>query len=370
MTGNILGERFVIVTFGESHGKCVGVVIDGCPAGLPLSEIDIQNELDLRKPGVSLITTPRKEEDKVEILSGVFNGFTTGAPICMIIWNKDVDSKPYDLITKTPRPGREDYPAYVKYSGFNDYRGGGRFSGRVTASFVMAGAVAKKLLNYTLGLEIIAYTIEIGGIKAGKINLDEARRLRYTNEVRCPDLQVASQMRDKILEVQKIGDSVGGIIECVVNNVPIGLGEPIFSSLDSELSKALFSIPGVKGVEFGIGFNAARKLGSENNDPYKIVNGKIVTATNNAGGILGGISNGMPIVFRVAFKPTASIAKPQKTVNLETMEEIEITISGKHDPCIVPRAVPVVESVTSLVLADQALRSGFIPNVLTRKCNL
>ncbi|MCX8191594.1 MAG: chorismate synthase, partial [Nitrososphaerales archaeon] len=221
--------------------------------------------------------------------------------------------------------------------------------------------------NYTLGLEIVAYTIEIGGIKAGRIDFDEARRLRYSNEVRCPDLTVASRMKDRILEAQRANDSVGGIIECVVNNVPIGLGEPIFSSLDSELSKALFSIPGVKGVEFGIGFDAARRLGSENNDPYRIVDGRIVAITNNAGGVLGGMSNGMPIVFRVAFKPTPSIPKPQRTVDLERMEEVEITISGRHDPCIVPRAVPVVEGITGIVLADQALRSGFIPNVLTRR---
>jgi chorismate synthase len=367
MLGNVLGERFMMITFGESHGRCVGVIVDGCPAGLPLQESDIQSKLDLRKPGQSIVTTQRREEDKVEILSGVFNGYTTGAPICMLIWNKDVDSKPYDIIKSKPRPGHADYPAYVKYKGFNDYRGGGRFSGRLTAAFVMAGALAEKLLRYTLGIEIFAYTKEIGGISMNKNALDyidEIKSNRYSNEVRCPDSSTAMLMRDAIVKARQEGDSLGGIVECIAINVPIGLGEPIFGALESDISRALFSIPAVKGVEFGSGFRAARLKGSENNDPYAIKDGKVVTLTNNAGGILGGLSNGMPLLLRVAFKPASSIAKTQRTVDIESMNDSEIVVPGRHDPCVVPRAVPVVEAMVAVVLADHAIRAGIIPPVL------
>jgi chorismate synthase len=367
MLGNVLGERFMMITFGESHGRCVGVIVDGCPAGLPLQESDIQSKLDLRKPGQSIVTTQRREEDKVEILSGVFNGYTTGAPICMLIWNKDVDSKPYDMIKSKPRPGHADYPAYVKYKGFNDYRGGGRFSGRLTAAFVMAGALAEKLLRYTLGIEIFAYTKEIGGISMNKNALDyidEIKSNRYSNEVRCPDSSTAMLMRDAIVKARQEGDSLGGIVECIAINVPIGLGEPIFGALESDISRALFSIPAVKGVEFGSGFRAARLKGSENNDPYAIKDGKVVTLTNNAGGILGGLSNGMPLLLRVAFKPASSIAKTQRTVDIESMNDSEIVVPGRHDPCVVPRAVPVVEAMVAVVLADHAIRAGIIPPVL------
>jgi chorismate synthase len=367
MLGNVLGERFMMITFGESHGRCVGVIVDGCPAGLPLQESDIQSKLDLRKPGQSIVTTQRREEDKVEILSGVFNGYTTGAPICMLIWNKDVDSKPYDMIKSKPRPGHADYPAYVKYKGFNDYRGGGRFSGRLTAAFVMAGALAEKLLRYTLGIEIFAYTKEIGGISMNKDALDyidEIKSNRYSNEVRCPDSSTAMLMRDAIVKARQEGDSLGGIVECIAINVPIGLGEPIFGALESDMSRALFSIPAVKGVEFGSGFRAARLKGSENNDPYAIKDGKVVTLTNNAGGILGGLSNGMPLLLRVAFKPASSIAKTQRTVDIESMNDSEIVVPGRHDPCVVPRAVPVVEAMVAVVLADHAIRAGIIPPVL------
>ncbi|MCS7135896.1 MAG: chorismate synthase [Nitrososphaerota archaeon] len=364
MTGNIIGERFVVVSFGESHGKCVGTVIDGCPAGLELSEADIQAELDLRKPGVSGITSARAEEDKVEILSGVFDGRTTGSPICMLVWNKDVDSEPYRMFVNRPRPGHADYVAHVKYGGFADWRGSGRFSGRITAGLVMAGAVAKKLLSKTLGVEIMAYTLEIGGIRAKDFTLDDIRSKRYRNEVRCPDEVAANEMIKRINEVKGMGDSLGGIVECQVLGLPIGLGEPIFSSLDSDLSKALFAIPAVKGVEFGVGFAAARLLGSQNNDPYTVVDGKVVTVTNNAGGILGGISTGMPLIVRVAFKPPPSIAKRQTTVDLSSMKEVDIEIKGRHDPTVVPRAVPVVEAVVAIVLADHAIRAAFIPPVL------
>lgn len=366
MSGNIIGERFVAMSFGESHGRCVGIVVDGCPAGLPISESDIQSKLDLRKPGQSIVTTQRKEEDKVEILSGVFNGNTTGAPICMLIWNKDPDSRPYEQLRNTPRPGHADYPAMMKYGGFNDYRGGGRFSGRITATFVMAGAIAEKLLRETLGIEILAYTLEIGGIRASNLTIENIRKLRYSNEVRCPDSDTAEKMKEAIVKARSDGDSLGGIVECTVLNISIGLGEPVFSALESDFSKALFAIPAVKGVEFGSGFEGAKRRGSENNDIYRVENGKVITMSNNSGGILGGLSNGMPLLLRVAFKPTSSIAKKQQSIDLQSMKETEMTVPGRHDPCVVPRAPPVVEAIVSLILADHAIKYGLIPQVLKR----
>jgi chorismate synthase len=361
--GNMIGERFVVMSFGESHGRCVGMVVDGCPAGMPLNESDIQGQLDLRKPGQSVVTTQRKEEDKVEILSGVFNGHTTGAPICMLIWNKDSDSRPYELLKDIPRPGHADYPAAVKYGGFADYRGSGRFSGRLTATMVMGGAVAQKLLRSVLGIQTVAYTTEIGGIKAANITSENIAK-RYENEVRCPDPKAAEKMKDAILEARRDGDSLGGVIECTSSGLPVGLGEPIFSSLESDISRALFSIPAVKAVEFGSGFDGSKRRGSENNDLYFINNGKVVTKTNNSGGILGGLSNGMPIVVRVGFKPAASIAKSQETLDISKKATTKLAVPGRHDPCVVPRAPPVVECVVSMVLADHALRAGLIPPVI------
>lgn len=364
MTGNIIGERFVLVSFGESHGKCVGAVVDGCPAGLAFSDVDVQKELDLRRPGESLVSSPRKEEDRVEILSGTFRGYTTGAPIAMMIRNEDVDPRLYEAIANTPRPGHADLTARAKYGGFNDYRGGGRFSGRITASYVMGGSVAKKLLGEALGIEVVAYTLEIGGITANHISFEEAFSLRYSNDVRCPDPEAAKEMTDRIMEARRLGDSVGGIVECAVRGVPPGFGEPVFAALDSDLGKAVLSIPAAKGVEFGAGFGAARLRGSENNDQFRLDGDRVVSDTNNSGGILGGISNGMPILFRVAFKPASSIARRQKTVDLSARKETEISVPGRHDPTVVPRAVPVVESVAALVFADHAIRGGFIPPVL------
>ena len=363
MGGSVIGERFVAISFGESHGRCVGIIVDGCPAGLPLNESDVQSMLDQRKPGQSIVTTQRREEDQVEILSGLFNGFTTGAPICMLIWNHDSDSKPYEMLKNIPRPGHADYPAMVKYGGFADYRGSGRFSGRLTATLVMAGAVAGKLLKRTLGIETVAYTTQIGDIRASNITKENIAT-RYNNEVRCPDLQAGKRMKEAILEARKYGDSLGGIIECISTGLPVGMGEPIFASLESDLSKALFSIPAVKAVEFGSGFWGTKMRGSENNDVYMIENGKVVTKTNNAGGILGGLSNGMPIVIRVGFKPAASVAKRQETLDISTNEQTNLTVPGRHDPCVVPRAPPVVECVVSMVLADHAIRGGLVPPVL------
>ncbi len=322
MPGNLIGERFVTMSFGESHGTCIGAVIDGCPAGLALTEPDIQKELDKRRPGQSLVTTQRKEADKVSIISGVFNNLTTGAPICMIIWNKDSDSRSYESVTSIPRPGHSDYTSLVKYGGFSDYRGSGRFSGRLTA------------------------------------------KNRYTNDTRCPNNEIAKEMSESILEARRGGDSLGGVVESVTLGMPVGVGEPIFSSLESDLSKALFSIPAVKAVEFGSGFGGCATQGSKNNDTFYKDRNKVMTRTNNSGGILGGLSNGMPLVIRVGFKPAASIVKPQRTLNLVTGDEVELSVAGRHDPCVVPRAVPVVESMVSMVLADHAIRSGHIPAIL------
>lgn len=362
--GNSFGKLFTITSFGESHGRGVGVIIDGCPAGLPLPGEDIQREMDKRRPGTNAAAaTTRREEDKIEILSGVFNGRTTGAPLGLLVWNRDVDSSEYERIRWLPRPGHADYTAFVKYGGFNDFRGGGRFSGRITATFVMAGAVAKKLLEL-IGIEILAHTVEIGGVKAEINSLDEIKRNIELNPLRCADPKATREMTRIIEKAREASDSVGGIIEGLALNVPVGLGEPVFDTLDGDLAKALLAIPAVKGVEFGAGFAAAKKRGSENNDPFVIQDGKIVTTTNNAGGILGGISNGMPIVARVVVKPTASIAQSQKTVNLQTMEKASLVVKGRHDTCIVPRAVPVVAAMMAVTICDFALRAGLIPRVI------
>ncbi len=351
MGGNTIGKTFKVTSFGESHGICVGVVIDGCPPGLEISKEDVQKELDKRKPGQSKITTSRKEQDKVEILSGIFNGFTTGAPICMLVWNKDVDSSKYKEMRFTPRPSHADYTAYKKYGGFNDYRGGGRFSGRITAGFVMAGAVAKKILEKKR-VKVLVHTVQVGDIFVEKVSDKDIEKNVYSNSVRCADLNVAKKMENEILKIKKENDSIGGIVECRILNVPVGLGEPVFDSLESLISHAMFSIPAVKGIEFGSGFKLAKMKGSEANDEFRIKNGKIITKTNHSGGILGGISNGMPIVFRVVIKPTPSIGKRQETVNLKKKKETEIYVKGRHDPCIVPRVVPVVETMTKITLAD------------------
>ena len=359
---NSFGKLFTITSFGESHGRCIGTIIDGCPAGLPVSEEDIQREVDKRKP-TSPIATTRAEEEKVEILSGVLNSHTTGAPICLLIWNKDIDSSEYQRTRYLLRPGHADYTAFMKYGGFNDFRGGGRFSGRITATFVMAGAIARKLLNQ-IGIEVLAHTVEIGGIKAKTKGLDEIRQNVDQNPLKCADPEAAQEMLQALEKVKEEGDSMGGLIEGMALNVPVGLGEPVFDTLEGDLAKALFAIPAVKGVEFGSGFSTAGKRGSENNDLFTIQNGKIVTLTNNAGGILGGISNGMPIVVRVAVKPTSSIARSQSTVNIETMENTSLEVKGRHDTCIVPRAVPAVEAMIAVTLCNFAMRAGLILEVI------
>lgn len=354
---NTYGKSFRVTLFGESHGTLIGVVVDGIPAGLELSEKEIQTALDKRSPGKSEIYTPRLEEDKVEILSGIFNGNSTGAPITMIIKNKNFESSAYERFKNLPRPGHADYTAWQKYNGFNDYRGGGIFSGRVTAALVMAGAIAKKLL-LSVGTELAAHTVQIGTINLDRtMSFDEIKNNRWKNDVRCADMNLARDMHNIILKAKSQNDSVGGIVECLVSNIPAGIGEPFFDTVEGELSKLIFAIPGVKGIGFGSGFGCAEMLGSEHNDQFDVVNGKIITQTNYAGGILGGITNGMPIMFQVAFKPTSSIFKKQWSVNLDTFDREELMVEGKHDPCIVPRAVPVIEACTAIVLVDLMQRA-------------
>jgi len=355
---NIFGNFFKITVFGESHGCCIGVIIQGCPPGLHINLDLIQRDLDRRKPGQSVYTTQRKEDDKVEILSGVTNGKATGAPISLIIRNKDVDSSYYDEIRDTPRPGHADYTAFVKFKGFNDYRGGGIFSGRMTAAIVMAGSVAKQILSKR-NIMILTHVLQIGKIKASKdVSIDEIKKNVPKSVVNCADLELSKKIEEEILNAKQNGDSMGGLIECRVTGVPVGIGEPIFDSIESVLSHGIFSIPGVKGIEYGSGFNCVEMNGSKHNDQFIFKNGRIVTKSNNAGGILGGISNGMPIIFRVAIKPTSSISINQKTVNLKTMKECDLKVRGRHDPCIAIRAVPVVESITAISLVDLIMRAS------------
>ena len=364
LPGNSIGQRLVLTSFGESHGRSIGAVLDGCPAGLEIDEKEIQEMLNLRKPGQNLISTQRKEGDIVEVVSGIFRGFTTGAPITMLIWNADQKSKDYENLKTKLRPGHSDYPAMMKYNQYNDHRGGGRFSGRLTATHVMGGAIARKLLKVTLGIKTNSFTSQIGKIKMEKEFNEKMAKIIYKNEVRCPEEKTAEKMRKSILDAKKKGDSLGGIIESITTNVPVGLGEPIFSSLESDLSKAIFSIPSVKGIEFGSGFRGSELFGSENNDLYTMKRGKIVTKTNNSGGILGGISNGMPITMRIAFKPASSIAQKQSTVDIKNKKNTILQVKGRHDPCVVPRAAPVVDSLVALTIADHALITGAIKPTL------
>ncbi len=362
MSGNTFGTLFRITTWGESHGYGVGVVIDGCPAGLPLDEADIQKELDRRRPGQSNITTPRKEEDKAEILSGVFSGKTTGAPISIMIKNKDVDSSKYEELQGTPRPGHADLTYEIKY-GFRDFRGGGRSSARETIGRVAAGAVAKKILA-RFGVEVLGHVVELGGIRARPVSIEEIRENTEKNPIRCADPEAAGEMQAVVHMAKSEGDSVGGIVEILAPGVPAGVGEPVFDKLSAEFAKGLMSIGAVKGVEIGAGFRSALMRGSQMNDPITLKEStygrKISMLTNNAGGILGGISNGEIIVCRIAVKPTPSISKEQCTVDMSNMSEKTIKIKGRHDPTIPPRIVPVAEAMVALVLVDQMMRGGFI----------
>lgn len=347
MSGSTFGNIFRISTWGESHGKALGVVIDGCPAGLLLCEEDIQRFLDRRKPGQSKYVTQRKESDKVEILSGVFEGRTTGTPISLIVRNESQRSADYSDIANYYRPGHADYTFDEKY-GFRDYRGGGRSSGRETIGRVAAGAVASKILKQ-LGIEVYAYASAIGGIELDNNNFSLAER--DNNPFAMPDANAAQKIKEYADRKLEECNSMGGIIECVVENMPAGIGEPVFDKLDANLAKAVMSIGAVKGVEIGDGFKAAQSTGLDNNDAFRMQDGRVVKKTNHSGGILGGISDGSDIILRAAIKPTPSIASVQQTVNKQG-EEIDISIHGRHDPMIVPRAVVVVEAMTAITLVD------------------
>ncbi len=350
MAGSTFGKLFTITTWGESHGKALGVVIDGCPAGLELDETDIQNFLNRRRPGQSHITTSRKESDEVEILSGVFEGKTTGTPISLMVRNTSQISKDYSEIASYYRPGHADYTFDEKY-GFRDYRGGGRSSGRETIGRVAAGAIACKILKQ-LGIEITAYTKAIGPIEINPHTFDQ--NAVYETKTAMPDRNADALAVTYLEEMIHKQDSVGGVIECMVTGVPAGLGDPVFDKLDASLAKAIMSIGAVKAVEIGDGIQAAKSSGSKNNDSYCMKDGKITKATNHAGGILGGISDGSPIILRAHIKPTPSIYASQKTVN-QSGEEIEVQIKGRHDPIIVPRAVVVVECMTAITVLDALL---------------
>lgn len=352
------GKIFKIATFGESHGTAIGVVVEGCPAGVAFDLAFIQQELDRRKPGQSRITTQRKEADTVQVLSGVFEGKTTGTPIAMMIWNEDQRSKDYSHISQQYRPSHADYTYQVKY-GIRDFRGGGRSSARETAARVAAGALAKLLLN-DLGVNIQAYVSQVGKLKLGKEYHELDLSLTDTNAVRCPDPETASEMFKYIDDIRKQGDSIGGVVSCVITGTPAGWGEPVFDKLHAELGKAMLSINAVKGFEYGSGFAGVELHGSAHNDAfYTDENTRVRTRTNHSGGIQGGISNGEDIFFRVAFKPVATIMQDQESVNQDG-DSIIVQGKGRHDPCVLPRAVPIVEAMTALVLADFYLRDRTI----------
>jgi chorismate synthase len=350
---NSYGTLFRISTFGESHGPAIGVIIDGCPAGLTIDEAFIQSELDRRKPGQSKITTQRKEDDTFRILSGVFEGKSTGTPIAVVIDNRDQRSKDYSHIQHTFRPSHADYTYEAKY-GNRDYRGGGRSSARETAARVAAGAIAKLLLKHS-GVEISAFVSQVGDIKAAHYTqLDLAKT--EDNIVRCPDPATAEKMIALIDEVRLSRDTIGGVVTCVIKNTPVGLGEPVFDKLHAELGKAMLSINAVKGFEYGSGFDGIKLRGSQHNDEFYNEGGKIRTKTNHSGGVQGGISNGEDIYFNVAFKPVATIMQDQQSVDKDG-NEATVSGKGRHDPCVVPRAVPIVEAMAALVLADFLLRT-------------
>lgn len=360
MAGNTFGKQFRVTTFGESHGEGLGCIIDGCPAGLELSAEIIQKALDRRRPGagsdgkLNAAVTARKEPDKVEILSGLFEGKTTGTPISLLIKNTSQHSSDYNNLATTFRPGHADFTYDIKYNGNRDYRGGGRSSGRETAARVAAGAVAQEFLRQK-GIFITAYTIRAAGIPAEQRKLLEIEQ----NPLRAPDNKAAEKMQKKIEELRTAGESAGGVIECIVKGCPAGLGEPVFDKLDAELAKAMLSIGAVKGFEIGDGFAAAESFGSTNNDLMHSEDGRPVFDTNHCGGVLGGISSGNDIVFRIAIKPVPSIFKSQQTVTKKadgTYETTKLKIEGRHDVCLCPRIVPVTEAMTALVLADFYLR--------------
>src|SRR5881296_3138931 len=357
--GNTFGHLFRVTTFGESHGGGIAVVIDGCPPRIAISEADIQRELDRRRPGQSKITTQRKEEDQCEILSGIFEGKTLGTPIAIAVRNKDARPEDYREIAGKFRPSHADYTYEAKY-GIRNWQGGGRASARETIGRVAAGAIAKKILSGLYAhFEIVAYVAQVHDIIASVDRAAVKMKDVEKNIVRCPDAVAAKKMISLIEQVRDEGDSVAGIIECVVRGIPPGIGEPVFDKLEADLAKAMLSIPATKGFEIGSGFAATRMRGSQHNDPFEMRGGRIRAATNNSGGAQGGISNGEEIYFRVAFKPTATIAHEQKTVT-SSRKQTQLAARGRHDPCVLPRAVPIVEAMAALVLCDHALRQRAI----------
>lgn len=352
--GNIFGQSFKITTWGESHGDAVGVIIDGCPPGLEISIEEIQNELDRRKPGQSEISTQRKEGDRAEITSGVFEGQTLGTPISIIVWNTDAKGKDYEHMKYVFRPSHADYSYQAKY-GIRNWKGGGRASARETIGRVAAGAIAQKLLKQMFNTDIRAYVSRIHNISSEEITHELTNEEIESNIVRCPDPIAADRMIDAIKSARKNGDSLGGIVNAVIYRAPVGLGEPVFDKLEADLAKGILSIPACRGFEVGSGFDGTYMTGSEHNDQFFIENGNIRTSTNHSGGIQGGISNGENIIISAAFKPTATIMKTQNTVDVFG-NQVELQGRGRHDPCVLPRAVPIVESMVSLVLLDHALR--------------
>ncbi|WP_424246005.1 chorismate synthase [Elusimicrobium posterum] len=355
MGGNTFGKIFKVITFGESHGAGVGAVVDGIPAGMTLSEQDINAELERRRPGASAYTTPRKEADAVKIISGVFGAKTTGAPIMLLIENTNTKSSDYDALKDLYRPSHADFTYMEKY-GLRDWRGGGRASARETAARVAAGAIAQKYLREKAGIEFLSHTAAVGGVSLGALNPNLTRAQIENSPVRCPDAETSKLMEAEILAAKSEGDSVGSIVRGVIKNVPAGLGEPVFDKISAELAKAMLSINAAKGFEFGNGFEAAKLRGSQNNDSFINKDGKVVTEANRNGGILGGISTGEDIYFNVAFKPTPTIGKEQKTVDVNG-NPVTIAAAGRHDPCLAPRAVAVVDAMAALVIMDLYLQN-------------
>ena len=352
--GNSFGHMFRITTWGESHGDAVGVVVDGCPPGLPLAVEEIQKELDRRRPGQSEISSQRREGDRAEILSGIFEGLTLGTPILIGVWNEDARARDYEHMRTMFRPSHADYTYYAKY-GIRNWRGGGRASARETIGRVAGGAIAKKILAQEHGTEIVGYVKQVWELEAD-VDPDTVSASEVeSNIVRCPDQDMAVRMIQRITEARKSGDSLGGVVEAIARNVPAGLGEPVFDKLDADLAKSMLSLPACKGFEVGSGFGGITMTGSEHNDPFYNEGGRIRTRTNRSGGIQGGISNGESIVIRAAFKPPATIMRPQETVDIEGNSAI-IEGRGRHDPCVLPRAVAIVEAMMALVLVDHTLR--------------
>ncbi|HUL53131.1 MAG TPA: chorismate synthase [Opitutaceae bacterium] len=353
---NSFGKLFTVTTWGESHGAAVGVVVDGCPPRLPLDAAEIQVELDRRRPGQSDLVTPRQEEDRVEILAGLFEGRTTGAPLSLLVRNADARPGAYEEMKDKFRPSHADYTYQAKY-GIRDYRGGGRSSARETVGRVAAGAIARKILRLAGRVEIRAFVTRIHDLEAPRLEAFPSAEEIEASPVRCPHAATAARMMERIKAARAEGDSVGGLIECRVRGVPPGLGEPVFDRLEADLAKAMLSLPATKGFEIGSGFAGTLLKGSEHNDPFENREGSIHTRTNHSGGVQGGISNGEEIRFRVAFKPTATILRPQATVDTQG-RETELQGRGRHDPCVLPRAVPIVEAMTALVLVDHWLRQS------------